>query len=317
MTQQDSIYYGKGNVALYRSYAQPLTGLAAIPESPYTGQTNGIFAVDLQVEVFGEAFRPAYTHGDNSRVVPTATMTNFALQKALDFDGSTLEDFLYFLSGAYLAQYPDMERVRLTVRELPFSAQRITSDGGQVIAPSDRLYAPDHNSYGYAQLEARRGTGDGLEVLAHACGRHDIRLIKLTGSAFASFPRDSFTTLPERRDRPLYIYLDCGWRYSAVADALAPDHARYIWHQQVYDHLCHTFHDFVSMSIQHLVYEMGLRLLRRFPQMGEVWFHAQNRLWDTAAETDGAQAKVYMEPRPPYGMIGLTLTRADLATAGG
>lgn len=88
--------------------------------------------------------------------------------------------------------------------------------------------------------------------------------------------------------------------------------ARYIPPAQVYDHIADTFHDFVSMSIQHLVYEMGIRLLRRFPQMSEVWFNAQNRLWDTAAEQDGTDAKVFMDPRPPYGMIGITLTRADL-----
>ena len=44
----NKIYYGKGNIALYRSYAHPLTGLNPIPESPYTGQENTLFAVDLQ-----------------------------------------------------------------------------------------------------------------------------------------------------------------------------------------------------------------------------------------------------------------------------
>lgn len=312
----DKIYYGKGNVALYRSYANPLEGLTPIPESPYTGQTNGIFGVDLQVEVFGEVFRPAYTHGDNRMVVPTATMTNFALKKALDFEGSTLEDFLYFLSGEYLTQYPDMERVRLSVKELAYPAQLVAAENSTPDNPrfidSDRLYAPDHNSYGYAMLEVTRNESGGVKILAHECGRHDMQLIKLTGSAFASFPRDSFTTLPDRVDRPLYIHLECGWRYSDAADAVHPGHANYIWHQHVHDHLSHTFHDFVNMSIQHLVHEMGVRLLNRFPQMGEVWFHAQNRLWDTAAESEGAKAKVYMDPRPPYGMIGLTLTRDDL-----
>jgi urate oxidase / 2-oxo-4-hydroxy-4-carboxy-5-ureidoimidazoline decarboxylase len=301
------IYYGKGNIALYRSYASALTGLTPIPESPYTGQENTLFAVDLDVEVFGDVFMPAYTAGDNSMVVPTATMTNFALKQALGFEGATLESFLHYLAQAYLNQYPQMESVRLSAKELPFLPQPITNDGGKTVAPSDRLLAPSHDSYAFAQLGMDRSG-----ITDHQCGQLNMKLIKLTGSAFANFVQDEYTTLPQRNDRPLYIYLDMGWRYTDVNDAVNRDHTRYIAPQQVHDHLIHTFHDFVSMSIQHLVYEMGIRLLRRFPQMGEVWFKAQNRLWDTAAESAESNAKVYMDPRPPYGMIGLKLTRDDL-----
>jgi urate oxidase len=46
--------------------------------------------------------------------------------------------------------------------------------------------------------------------------------------------------------------------------------------------------------------------------MDEVWFKSQNRLWDTAAEVAGEDEKIYMDPRPPYGMIALTLNRTDL-----
>lgn len=313
---EDKIFYGKGNIALYRSYAAPLTGLTPIPESAYVGQDNTIFGVDLQIEVFGNTFMAAYTEGDNSQVVPTATMTNFALQKALGFQGATMEEFLYYLGGELLNQYPQMERVRLSTKELPFPAQLITSDAGKTVTPSAKLFAPDHNSYGYASLEMIRDGAGGVTVLNHECGRHHMQLMKLTGSAFANFPRDQFTTLPERTDRPLYIYLDMGWRYSNIGDAVTADRSRYIWHQHVHDHLLHTFDDFVSMSIQHLVHEMGVRLLNRFPQMSEVWFEAQNRLWDTAAEAPEVEgkpgAKVFMEPRPPYGWIGLKLTRDDL-----
>jgi urate oxidase len=302
----DKIYYGKGNIALYRSYATPLK-VAPIPESTYTGQPNTIFAVDLDVEVFGSAFMPAYTEGDNTMVVPTATITNFAFRKSLGFAGATLENFVHYLGEAYLHQYSDMERVRLTARELPFAPQPITRDAGEVTTPSDRLLAPSFNHRAKAQVTLSR---EG--VLAAESGLDGIKLIKLTGSAFANFPQDEFTTLPQRNDRPLYIFMDMGWRYASSADAVDSACVRYIPPAQVYDHIADTFHDFVSMSIQHLVYEMGIRLLRRFPQMSEVWFDAQNRLWDTAAEQDGSDAKVFMDPRPPYGMIGITLTRADV-----
>ena len=69
-----------------------------------------------------------------------------------------------------------------------------------------------------------------------------------------------------------------------------------------------TFHDFNSRSIQHLVYEMGTRLLARFPQLAEIRFEAQNRLWDPAFASDDPAVQVRTDPRPPYGRIGLTLT---------
>ena len=301
------ISYGKGNIALYRSFSGHLKGLTPIPESPFTGQQHGLFAVDLTVEVFGNAFLPAYTQGDNSNVVATATMTNFALQKALSYPGATLEGFLNYLAGEYFRQYPLMEGLRLSAKEIPFPAATMTSDGGATSTPSDRLFAPQPGSFGYAELDVAR-EGDGFKVTSHECGRFGIKLFKLTGNAFANFQHDEFTTLPEKIDRPLYIYLDMGWRYADIQDALNEDHARYIASQQVYDHLQHTFHDFVNMSIQHLIHEMGVRLLARYPQMSEVWFKAQNRLWDTAAGETG-EPRVFMDPRPPFGMLNLHITR--------
>ena len=76
------------------------------------------------------------------------------------------------------------------------------------------------------------------------------------------------------------------------------------------DSVIATFDDFVSMSIQHLVHEMAIRLLDRFPAISELSFEAQNRLWDTSkvSETDPVR-KVFSDPKPAHGFIGLTLRR--------
>src|SRR4028118_250704 len=91
-----TISYGKGEVRLYRTYASPLNDIAPIPESSFIGRSNILFAVDVTVEVFGENFLAAYTHGDNSEVVATDSMKNFVLQQALAYGGATLEGFLVF-----------------------------------------------------------------------------------------------------------------------------------------------------------------------------------------------------------------------------
>src|SRR5436853_7283916 len=92
-----TISYGKLHVPLYRVYAQPLTGITTIPESNFTGRPNTIFALEVDVEVFGNNFLPAYTEGDNSNVVATDSMKNFILRQALTFEGSTLEGLLDLL----------------------------------------------------------------------------------------------------------------------------------------------------------------------------------------------------------------------------
>jgi len=134
----------------------------------------------------------------------------------------------------------------------------------------------------------------------------------VTGSSFANFVRDQYTTLPSVTDRPLYIFLDVAWRYADVADAVAPDHARYVASEQVRDLVGTVFHEFVSMSIQHLMHEMGQRLLARFPQLSEVVFDGQNRLWDTVVVSEAnPKIKSYCDPRPPYGSLHLTLRRTE------
>ena len=71
-----------------------------------------------------------------------------------------------------------------------------------------------------------------------------------------------------------------------------------------------VFHEFVSESIQHLVHEMGTRILARYPQLAEVSFEGQNRTPDPAVVSEAdPKVKVYTAPFPAYGLIRLTLRR--------
>ena len=108
------ISYGKGQVSLYRTYAQPLSGLAPIPESAFVGRDQTLFALEVDVQVFGQNFLPAYTEGDNSNVVATDTMKNFIHTQALAYEGATLEGFLAFLGRQFLGAYPQMQALRVS-----------------------------------------------------------------------------------------------------------------------------------------------------------------------------------------------------------
>jgi urate oxidase len=302
------ISYGKARVPLYRVYARPLTGLVPIAESSFTGRDNVLVGAEIDIEVFATEVLPAYTQGDNRRVVATDTMKNVILKEALAYDGATLEGFLAHLGRRFLTLYPEMGHIRLTGRELPFVAAQVPDNAGGFIA-SDVLFSRAHDDYGVATLEYALEDGR-PRLLAHQCGRVGLQLLKVSGSAFTRFARDEHTTLPERGDRPLFIHLDIHWRYADPASFLATSPLGYVVSDQVRDLASTVFHEFVSESIQHLVHEIGTRLLDRCPQLAEVSFAAQNHTPDPVAESpDDPRQKVYSTPFPAHGLIRLRLTR--------
>jgi urate oxidase len=262
------IHYGKAEISVYR-----------------TDGVRSLVGAEVELDVFGENFMPAYTEGDNRLVVATDTMKNFVHAAALEYDGDSLEELIELTGRRFLETYDHVERIRLRARELPFERE------------SDVLFQRSYDDAGFAELELDRSG-----VIAERSGRLGLHLVKITGSSFVQFARDEYTTLPESVDRPLFVHLDVHWRHV--------DRTLRVASTVVRDSLTQTFDDFNSRSIQHLVHEMGIRLLDRQPGIAEVSFETQNRLWDTAEvfERD-ERVKVYTDPRPPYGMIGLTLKR--------
>ena len=159
----------------------------------------------------------------------------------------------------------------------------------------DKLFTRARGDHGVAIAELGP---EGLRDLRS--GREDLLLLKVTGSAFTRFARDDYTTLPERVDRPLYVRMDVWWRYGD------PERG-HVASLDVREELARTFDEFVSESIQHLVHEMGTRMLARWPELSEVRFEAENHTRDPAGE-DGSR-KVYTDPFPAQGLITLTLER--------
>jgi urate oxidase len=132
-------------------------------------------------------------------------------------------------------------------------------------------------------------------------------LVKTTGSSFATFARDDYTTLPELTDRPLTINLSAYWRYADLKDGVA-EGPGFLGARAVRDEIERIFHEFNSRSIQHLVHEMGTRLLAAHSQFQEIEFIAENRTPDHMRDGSGG-VRVFAEPRAAFGKIGLVLRR--------
>jgi urate oxidase/2-oxo-4-hydroxy-4-carboxy-5-ureidoimidazoline decarboxylase len=256
--------YGKDAVSVYRTDGEHL------------------FACEVRMLVRGERFTSSYTEGDNSMVVATDSMKNFVHRTALEYEADGLEDFVVELGQRFSDRYDYVEAVELHARETVFVAR-----AGVVL---QRLY----DDYGVADVFIYPD----VERLERS-GRNGLHLVKLRGSSFAGFVRDEYTTLPEARDRPLFVHLDVSWHNA--------DYGRRADGTKLRELLIGTFAEFESESIQHLVHEMGVRALARFPEIDNIAFRAENRLWDTAQQDESAT--VYTDARPPFGVINLSLGR--------
>ena len=179
------IGYGKEAVSVYR-----------------TDGVSTLFAAEVGMTARGEAFVPSYTDGDNTVVVATDSMKNFIHMTALEYEEASLEGFLEVLARRFMDTYEQAARIELNGREVPFARR------------SEQSFQSVRGDYGVAELALDR---DG--TLEHRCGREGLRLMKLTGSSFEGFVRDEYTTLPESRDRPLFVHLDVHWRNTDFARA--------------------------------------------------------------------------------------------------
>jgi urate oxidase / 2-oxo-4-hydroxy-4-carboxy-5-ureidoimidazoline decarboxylase len=270
-------YYGKGDVTAYRLHRD-----GNVPDG-----RSPVFGANVLMLVYGEAFWPTYTTGDNSGLVATDSMKNFIHRETLNFAGFDLESYCRFLGEKFTARYSQVEGAQVSASEIPFDGL----EGSPAFVPAGRERAT-------ARVEIGRSG-----VVEAVSGIRGFRLLRLGGSAFHGFVRDEYTTLPDLRDRPLHMWLDLDLHYADPSDAFNGGKAVGRARQVVFD----VFKSFESGSIQQVIYQMATTLLGALPQVEEVHLEAQNRTWDTALEQD--RVGVYTEPRPPYGCLGLRLRR--------
>jgi urate oxidase/2-oxo-4-hydroxy-4-carboxy-5-ureidoimidazoline decarboxylase len=276
-------YYGKGDVIAYRLHRE---GNEPEGQSP-------IFGVNVLLLIYGEAFWPTYTTGDNTDLVATDSMKNFIQRETMNFTGSDLEAYCRFLGEKFLNIYPQAEGAQLTATELPYAP-----DGRSKVA-----FTPSGPDRAYARLEFGR-EGSSLRPIELRSGVQGFKLLRLGGSAFYGFVRDQYTTLPEIKNRPLNMWLDLEWSYANAEGAYSKGAitagVRKIVHE--------VFAGFESGSIQQVIYQIGTKMLQDIPAIEEIHLEANNRTWDTITE-QGESLGVYTDARPPYGCLGLTLHR--------
>lgn len=272
-------YYGKGDVTVYRLNRDGKSPEGASP----------VFGANILMLIYGDAFWPTYTTGDNTGLIATDSMKNFIQQEMLNFAGSDLEACCKFLGTKFIETYPQVEGVQVSAVEIPYAA----------LPGGNAAFSPAGPERATARIEINR-----KGIAEVASGIRGFKLLRLGGSAFHGFVRDQYTTLPDIANRPLHMWMDLEWLYTTESAGFNSGAVTTSVRQIVRD----VFNTFESGSIQQVIYQIGTKMLAEIPAISEIHLEANNRTWDTVVER-GEELGVYTDARPPYGCLGLRLRR--------
>ncbi|MCU1423021.1 MAG: urate oxidase [Microbacteriaceae bacterium] len=246
-------------------------------------------------------FAPAYLSGDQSNVLPTDTQKNTIFAFAKSKGILAIEDFGLELARHFVGDVDPVEGARIEIEE--YAWERAVVYGAQ----------HDHTWLRKGQ-EVRTAA-----ITVDAAGEHviagfkDLVILKSTGSEFAGFLKDEFTTLPETHDRVMATSLDVKWRYIGTDvewDAVYADVKRL---------MVREFATLQSLALQQTLWHMGTAVLEAYPQIAEIRLKAPNKHhFDYDIDRFGVEnhGEVFIAADRPYGLIEATITRDDAPDAG-
>jgi len=256
------------------------------------GDRHDLRDLTLAIRFEGD-YDACYTDGDNRDVLPTDTMKNTVYAFAGRGPCEEPESFGLALAEHFLERNPKLNRVTLDSVE---HIWRRIEVGGKDSGHAFLRHGPEKRS---AQVRVDR-----QEVQVRA-GITDLLVLKSSQSAFAGFPRDEFTTLPETRDRLLATSLTATWRYDAGI-AYGP-----AW-RAVRNTLLEAFATHNSESVQHTLHAMGHAVLDAVPEVADIHIVMPNRhhlpvdLTPFGLEN---RNEVFVATEEPFGLIQATVRR--------
>ena len=250
---------------------------------------------DLTVAVAFEGdYDTSYTDGDNRDVLPTDTMKNTVYALAARDGAGEPEGFGMLLGRHFLCRNPRLSRVAVDVVDHGWSH---IADGAREHGQAFVRRGPDAR---IARVVADRA---GISVTA---GIADLIIMKTSRSAFAGFPRDEFTTLPETNDRLLATALTATWTYHDTDIEFGP------MFRTVRAALLDAFAVHDSRSVQHTLYAMGEVVLGMIDPVDSISLEMPNRHHlpiDLSRFGMENRNEIFVATEEPYGLIKATLSR--------
>jgi urate oxidase len=273
------------------SYGKSRVRLVKVARS---GLRHEIQNLTINIAFEGD-FDAIHTDGDNTLCLPTDTMKNTVY--ALAGETSDIEQPEAFgrrLAEHFLSNNSHVTAVRLQLKETGWRRMRFDD----VEHPHSFVRSSDEKRI--VEIIASR-----LMMTVEA-GIEDLVVLKSTGSGFAGFKKDEFTTLPECTDRILSTSVKAVWRYSD------PEVASYELFRSIRSSVLRTFAEHDSKSVQHTLYAMGEDILERFTEVEEIRFSLPNIHClpvDISRFGLDDQNCIFVPTDEPHGLIEATIAR--------
>lgn len=250
---------------------------------------------EIEVSVMLEGdFAAAYVRADNRAVVPTDTMKNTVYALAKEHLGADIEKFGATLGGHFLKQYPQVNRVTIGLREHRWRRMEFDRQ------PHPHSFVEGGAARPFAEVVSTRDT------VSTESGIDDLLILKSTGSGFAGFPRDEFTTLPETNDRILATNLKARWRWQTAPT----DYSR--TNDALLEAMLKTFAVNYSPSVQATLFEMGEAALKAAPEVERVTLAMPNQhclLVNLSPFGLENKNEIFVPTDEPHGQIEATVAR--------
>jgi len=246
-------------------------------------------------------YEPAYLVGDQTNVLPTDTQKNTAYAYAKTVGIESIEAYGLALARHFVHDVDPVEGARIEIEQ--YDWDRVTVDG----APHDHTWIRKGQEVRTAAITV---DATGEYVIG---GFKDLVILKSTGSEFADFLVDEFTTLEPTHDRVMATSLVAKWRFGSEP---ADWNAAYATIKQV---MAEQFATLQSLALQQTLWHMGKAAIEAVPELVEVRLKAPNKhhfLYDLqrfGIENDG---EVFHADDRPYGLIEATVTTDDAPPAG-
>ncbi len=271
--------YGKGRVRVMRVHRD--------------GDRNAVRELSVQTMLDGD-FAAAYTAGDNRTVVATDTIKNIAYIVARENMTACSELFGEALAARFLARYPQVDRVRVTMHETRWTR---ASFGG---AAHPHSFVLDGNGKPTAEVVATR------EATTVVSGIAGYTFMKTTGSGWVDYVMDDYTTLPPTEDRIAATAMDASWTWLRPPADYEATNAR------ILATMLEVFATTYSHGVQDSLYRMGEAALAAVPELGTIRMACPNKHYlPMRLEPFGMSADnmVFVPTDEPHGQIECVVGR--------
>ena len=271
--------YGKARVRVLRRHRD--------------GDRHEVRETTLKATLAGD-FGRAFTGADNSTTVATDSIKNIVNVVARENLRLDKEEFGIAIVKRFLDRYAQVETVAVEVVETVW--RRLSFDGRE----HGHSFTKDGNGHPVARV---RGSRSGIGVEA---GVEGFTFMKTTGSGWANYVNDEFTTLPETEDRIAATSMDAAWRYARAPSDYAAAGAAML------HAMLEVFATTYSAGVQDSMYRMGCAALEAVPEVAGIRIAMPNKhyipidLSPFGLDNPGA---VFLPTDEPHGQIDCTVER--------